>query len=544
MEPTLTLAMVLVVTSVLSVLAALLIAGALDRGRRPGSAAPLDRDAVFLIADGVVVDANDRGTALLATLRDRDLPGADGAAAPGGPAGSLQRLVHHLGPAFPDMAARLSAQAGGDDWVLSASDGSGLALRGSPIDGALRLVLTDAAPGPAGDDTVLLDRFSWRALNDELQVLRRTTDAAPAPAWRESADGQIVWANGAYLRLLADVGASGPFAWPLPALFGAAPGRGGRHSLAAGPGGRLRWFDLCPIDEGAGRLVFALPADDAQQAERARREFIQTLTKTFASLPIGLAVFDRTRRLQLFNPALTDLTRLEPEFLASRPGLDGFLNRMRDKRILPEPRDYRTWSRRLLDVETAAAGAAFEETWTLPDGRTFRVSAAPHPDGALAFLIEDVTSDMHLKRSFRAELDTGRAALDMVDTGLAVFSGTGDLVLTNAAFDRLWTLEGADTLAGVQFRDAVANWRDVTLDTGGDAGLWDRIAALGTGGAAEQRISGEMRLPDGEVLLVEGRAAAGGGVMLGFRIREQTLDLPPVAAPLPAADTLLRRARA
>jgi hypothetical protein len=66
-------------------------------------------------------------------------------------------------------------------------------------------------------------------------------------------------------------------------------------------------------------------------------------------------------------------------------------------------------------VETAANGAAFEETWALPDGRTFRVSAAPHPDGALAFLIEDVTSDTHLKRSFRAELDA-EPALDLPST--------------------------------------------------------------------------------------------------------------------------------
>jgi PAS domain-containing protein len=538
MEPTLTLALVLVVTSVLSVLAALLIASALDQRRARQAAGPACRDAVFLIADGLMVDANDRGTALLATLRDSDLRLAEGEADAGGPAGSLTRLVRHLAPAFPDLVARLGPVTQGEEWTLKASDSSGQILRGVAVGGALRLVLTDAEPESQADDTVLLDRFSWRALNDELQVLRRTTDAAPAPAWREGGDGKIIWANGAYLRLLADTGAAEPFVWPLPALFPASA-RAGRQSLAIGPGGRHRWFDLCPVEEGAGRLVFALPADDAQQAERARREFVQTLTKTFASLPIGLAVFDRTRRLQLFNPALTDLTRLEPEFLASRPGLEGFLNRMRDKRILPEPRDYRTWSRRLLDVETATNGAAFEESWALPDGRTFRVSAAPHPDGALAFLIEDVTSDTHLKRSFRAELDTGRAALDMVDMALSVFAGSGDLVLTNAAFDRLWTLEGADTLAGVQFRDAVANWRDVMLETGGDPGLWDRIGALAEGSAPDGRVQGTMRLPDGEVLRVEARTGVGGGVMLGFQTAEPALDLPST----PTRE-MLRRARA
>jgi len=249
-------------------------------------------------------------------------------------------------------------------------------------------------------------------------------------------------------------------------------------------------------------------------------------------------VFDRTRRLQLFNPALADLTRLEPEFLASRPGMDGFLNRMRDKRILPEPRDYRTWSRRLLDVETAAVGSAFEEIWALPDGRSFRVSVAPHPDGALAFLLEDVTSDTRLKRSFRAELDLGRAALDMAETALAVFSPSGDLAITNAAFDRLWTLEGADTLSGVQFAEAVSNWREIAAETGSDTALWDMIADLARSGALSGQIGGQIMLPDGETLSVAARAAPGGGVVLGFT---QTTPHPALAT---TARRPLQRVRA
>lgn len=527
MEFSLSLALVLVTTSVLSALSALLIAAALD-GRRRGEGAATGREAVFLLAERGVIDANRRGTALLDTLRAREGEGAEGAT-------DWQRLLTFLGPMFPDLADRLSDagpnDAGPDagDWTLKAADGSGLVLRGSAFAGSVRLSLSE--PARAGDDeeTLLVDRLGWRATLDELEVLRRTADLAPTPAWRESPEGEIVWANGAYLRLLARTGFEGPLVWPLPALFGAgdAPMAGlARRSLAAGPGGRLAWFDVIEVEDRGGRLFHALPADEAQKAERTRREFVQTLTKTFATLPVGLAVFDRTRRLQLFNPAIIDLTRLEPEFLASRPGLDGFLNRMRDKRILPEPRDFRAWTRRLLDVETAAAGTGFEETWLLPDGRSFRVSAAPHPDGALAFLIEDITSDTSLRRSLRAELDTGQAALDMVETALAVFSPAGDLVLTNAAFDRLWTLEGAETLAGVRFLDAVANWREA-----GDAPeLWDRIAALVRPGAPEAEVTGEMRLPEGDRLRVRARPAMGGAMLLAFQLLEppQQATRPPV----------------
>ena len=534
MDSGLVFPLVLVAASVLSVIAALLIAAAVER-RHDGAGAPArdEAEAVFLLGDRTVLDANDRGFALLGTLASQPLflPGGSPLT---GPAASWQRLTRHLAERFPGLMARLT-EGTATAWQLVSEADPNLRLEGKPAHGALRLILRDTSVADDQDRAVHVDQLGWRALNDELDALRRATDRSPVPAWREAADGRIVWANGAYLALAADGGAADPLGWPLPALFPADRSGSLRQSVA-GSGGRLRWFDLSILDEGAGRLIFALPADEAQKAERARREFVETLSRTFATLPIGLAVFDRARRLQLFNPALTDLTGLEPEFLAARPGLEGVLNRMRDKHVMPEPRDYRAWTRRLLDVEAVATGAGFEEVWALPDGRSYRVSAAPHPDGALAFLIEDITSDIRARRNFRAELDTGRAALDLVDEAVAVFGATGDLVLTNRAFDRVWTLEGADSLVGVQLHEAVANWRQA----GGDPGLWDRILALAAPGTAPSpEAQGVMQLEDGEVFDVRARPAPGGGVMIGFA----PLNPAParrLAAPGPA----LRRATA
>jgi PAS domain-containing protein len=533
MEPSLALPLVLVASSVLSVLAALLIATALDRRRVSAAGPPAGAEAVFLVADDAVLDANDRGLALLETLARQDraaAASADGSPPPGGPEASWRRLRRHLAPRFPDLAARLADRFGGV-LQLVADDGSGLVLEVEAAGGALRLTLRDSGTVAERDSVLRIDPLSWRALNEELELLRRANDLAPVPAWREAPGGRIIWANGAYLRLLAEQGVGDAPGWPLPQLFAAERGTAGsRQCLPAGPGARPRWFDLVTVAEpgtAGTQLVFALPADEAQRAERARRDFVQTLTKTFATLPVGLAVFDRVRRLQLFNPALADLTGLEPEFLASRPGLEGVLNRMRDKHVMPEPRDYRAWTRRLLDVEAVAAGAGFEETWALPDGRSFRVSAAPHPDGALALLIEDITSDIRLKRSFRAELDTSRAALDLIDEGIAVFGPSGQLVLTNDAFDRIWALDGADSLAGVSFAEAIANFRQA----GGEPDLWDRISRLAGPGHPGAEVSGRMVLADGESFTVRARRAAGGGVLLGFSAPDRHRAAAKVAGP-------------
>ena len=498
MPSSLLFALVLVATSALTVAGVLMLAGALRKtpGLRRKAALGTQSDAAFLFDGALLIDATPRGAALLATLRTPSQTD------------DWQQLTRFLAQDFPGLDAVLSDLRRLRHSRIASASGAAVDLVLDWQDGLLRLTLAESTEA---DSAVQLDRLSLRAMQEELAFLRQMTESAPFMMWREGPQGQITWANGAYMQRLtsADL-ADGP-GWPLPRLIAADAPR--RVELPAV--GRLgpAWVDVLRLPDAAGVLAFALPADEAQHAERTRRDFVQTLTKTFATLPIGLAVFDRTRRLQVFNPALTDLTNLEPEFLLSRPGLEGFLNRMRDKHVLPEPRDYRAWSRRLLEIETSAHAGTFEETWSLPTGQTFRVSANPHPDGALAFLIEDITSETHLTRNVRAGMDTSQSVLNLLDQAIAVFAPNGQLVLTNTAFSRLWTLEGEETLSAVTLDEAIENWRD-SCD---DPDLWARIARLAGPGLAESDpVRGRMRLLDGDSFWVEARRTATQAVMISF----------------------------
>ena len=524
MTETFAFALVLVGTSALTVVAVLLIAAALRRPGRPAQTArPTAEDAAFLFDGGALIDASPRGHALLESLRARNAHCDD-----------WQSLTRFLLPDFPDLLAQLADLPENRRLRLPAA-ASGIEVLAEWLGGAIRLTLFDTRAESTG---ITLDRLSYHALQDELTLLRRLSESAPLPLWREGAGGVVTWANGAYLERLAQGPGGTAMAWPLPPLFPAGnPGPPHRVALPAPAGGRQAWFDVARLTDGDGVLAYALPADEAHQAERTKRDFVQTLTKAFATLPIGLAVFDRTRRLQMFNPALTDLTGLEPEFLLSRPGIEGFLNRMRDKRVLPEPRDFRAWSRRLLDIETVAPQGQFEETWNLPSGQTFRVSANPHPDGALAFLIEDITSETHLTRNVRAEMETSQSVLNLLDDAIAVFAPSGQLVLTNAAFSRLWTLDGEESLGAVTLSEALENWRD----TGGDPSLWARITTLARPGQSERAVvQGPMTLADGECLTVEARRTSTGALMISFahplgRLAEPTPGQTPRAQVLRAS---------
>lgn len=507
MESSLVSALVVLGSSAITALAVVLIgAGLVRTPARPGRAelGPNRLDAVFLFSDDVMIDANDRGEALLASL--------SGA---GGDASAWSRLSRYLAAAFPDLAERMRTLAQQRRLDFAASDGSGLTLRAEWLDGTARLTLADTAAEEGG---VMLDRLSHRALEEELAVLRRVCDLSPILTWRENAQGQVIWANGAYLHHLVEAGSGGAVSWPLPRLFATgAPGEAQRVSLPL-PGGRQAWFDLQRAADEKGQLVFALPADAAHQAERTKRSFIQTLTKTFATLPIGLAVFDRQRRLQLFNPALTDLTGLEPEFLLSRPGMEGFLNRMRGKRVLPEPRDYANWARRLLEAEQVGESGEFEETWSLPAGQTFRVSVRPHPDGALAFMIEDISSEVHQSRNFRAELETGQAALNLLDAAVVVFAANGQTVLTNAAYAQLWEKPEAEAQAAVTLQAALEDWKAGC----GDSEIWAQLAELGQKRSGRESLVGQVRLRDGRAFILRARRAGNGTLLCAFE---------PVTAP-------------
>jgi PAS domain-containing protein len=471
-------AVVLTATSFSVATAALLVGHGLLR-RLSGPAAPLwegaeTDDPVFLFDNDRLVDATDSARALLAA----------GPPTPGGTSDYAQ-LTACLASRFPDLARAMTGLAQAGRLRLAAARGEALVLHAEWRNGLARLSLENT-----GDDAapVMVDRLSLRCAEEELALLRAITDASPVPIWRETEDGDIVWANRAYLDIvLAGLPDGNAHTWPLPRLFQSlaegGDGTGSTRRLAAtGDAAREHWFDVHFSTQESGMTAWALPADAIMRAEQRLREFTQTLTKTFAHLPIGLAVFDGRRRLQLFNPALTDLTRLEPEFLIARPSLEVFLDRLRDQQMIPEPQDYRGWRRELTELENAAASGRYEETWTLPSGQVFRVTGRPHPDGAVAFLFEDITAEVSLTRRFRAEIETGQDALDALEEAVAIFSSSGHMVLANKAYGSLWGIDPMRSVSQTGLPEAMRGWQ---ARAGGGA-HWARLrAAVGSGGQRE-----------------------------------------------------------
>lgn len=474
-----------------------LVAAFSARLRRGAGPAPLDESAAaeFLIDGASVKPLTEEARHLLAAL------------APGG--SRLAALGRHLAADCPDLADDL------ETLVLYGSpfrhqclraDGTALEIIGEPRGGAARLSIR-----PASEDARALreTRAALARASEERDFLRGVLDRAPVLAWSQAPDGQVSWANAPY-RERFDPGAAMLPGHRIPDAFGrtveevplTARGGGGSRRRIAIPGAddaAPAWFEVSRAAGPAGEaLGFALDAGEIVAAEASLRRFVETLTETFAHLPIGLAVFDKNRRLGLFNPALTDLVKIDAVWLAGRPSLRDFLERLRETRQMPEQKDFASWRRKLSELEEGAREGTCEENWVLPSGKVFRVTGRPHPQGALAFLFEDISATIMLERRYRSELELGQATLDRLSEAVAVFDASGMLAFVNSAFERLWRLDPMSRLDGPGIAEMTALWAGRCAPSP----VWSRIAEFATAGEARSAWSDEVATCDGRRLAV------------------------------------------
>jgi PAS domain-containing protein len=371
------------------------------------------------------------------------------------------------------------------------------------IDGITRVVLVD-------------DAASGIREGGNVHVLRRALNDAPYPAWRIDREGRVIWFNKAYADLFAQVREGSPAVDTQ--IFGAThagktPNTTVRASILPRAGEKAVWFDVTMRADGDDRMFHAVDVSAVVKAEIAQRNFIQTLAKTFAQLSFGLAIFDRNRQLALFNPALIDLTGLSGEFLSARPSLTSFFDALRENRTMPEPKNYGTWREKVAELDAGARHGTYQETWTLPSGATYRVNGRPHPDGAIAFLFEDISAEVGLTRRFRAELELAHAVMDQIEDAMVVFSPSGRMKASNRAYRKLWKTDPDASLSEVSVVDAMRIWHDV----GGPSPVWGELRDFVLGRDDRTPWTATITPRAGSPILCLIDPIAGGATMIRFR---------------------------
>ncbi|MEX0348302.1 MAG: PAS-domain containing protein [Paracoccaceae bacterium] len=368
---------------------------------------------------------------------------------PKDPVADWETLHAHLSvdfPGFPDSPEIVRKH--GEIRVPPIDGGNQTEVFCEWIDGVTRVELRAARPDAACDETA---------------PMQRAMEKAPYPVWYLDGFNRVKWCNTAYSVLARKVRDDRPRLeepfFPDPQSLGAL-GRKKRLTIETENGQHKLWYDLTALEQQGGYLCYAVDAHAVVEAEIARRDFVQTLSKTFAQLSTGLAIFDRNQKLALFNPALTDLTALPIDFLSGRPSVASFFDRLRNNNMMPEPKSYSSWRHQMDALLEAAANGHYQETWSLPSGSVYSVSGRPHPDGAVAFLFEDITAEITLTRRFRADMELGQTILDHLNEAISVFSADGTLSYCNRAFRTLWEVDPDESFDQTSVLDATRIWQE------------------------------------------------------------------------------------
>ena len=461
-----------------------------------------DFRSIFLFEGTDLVDASPSAESILA-----DAPAAET---------DWIRTITALAPRFPRLGETLDRINEVETVSLRSFDGASQ-LSAEIIGGRVRIAITELADGPS---YVKLDPGVFRTVLREIDILRSVSSRIPFPVWRQTRAGEITWANRAFVDLGRAAAKDYPTeTWPPPAIFPAATLAelsrelgSRRQAVTCVKTGQETWFE-CSSTEIDGEILFtAVNIDATVTAEKQLREFMQTLTKTFSHLTTGLAVFDRHRRLALFNPALTELTGLPVDFLAARPTLYSVLDRLRDRRMIPEPKDYGSWRRQIAQLEAAAIDGTYSETWSLPENRTYRVTGRPHPGGALAFLMEDISAEMSLTRRFRTEMELGQAVIDALDDAIIVFAPNGTLSMVNRAYQKLWQTDVSDSVDLPTVTEISRHWMKASEATP----VWGDVREFVLHASDRTTWSDEVLLMDGTRLLCQVSPLTGRSTMVRF----------------------------
>ena len=494
------------VVAILGFLIAALAAAQWLRARARLREALLARDAIEQSRAALAAVLDTVPVAALWWRRDGSQEIAVGAVPGSGSGAPYSRFLAALTPAD---AARVSPVVG-----RLRESGAPFTERVSLTDGPEYRI--DGALTASGDSVLWLSDVS-QARAAELSgntaaaaaaALRQAFNAIPLPVWRRDRTLRLIDCNNSYAGALDSlretVLGDGR---ELAAEAGREKARALARAAAAGTikserrhiviGGSRRLLEVCELPDGAGGTIgFAVDRTDLESAESELARHINAHGQVLENIHAAVAIYGPDKRLSFFNSAFAQLWSVEEDWLAGHPSLDEVLERLRERRRIPEFADFRMFKRQQVGLFTSLIEPQ-HELMHLPDGRTLSVSMSPHPLGGLLFVYEDVTDRLALERSYNTLIEVQRETLDNLYEAIALFGSDGRLKLHNPAYRKIWGLSETDLEGEPHISDVVEATRSYYDDGGDWPAMRQQIIANIT---AQEPTNGLLDRRDGSVL--------------------------------------------
>ncbi len=339
------------------------------------------------------------------------------------------------------------------------------------------------------EHTKLLQTF------DTVQAL---FEAVSMPIWLRDGTGQLIWANKAYAGAVdakdgIDAVSKGTSLFDknerdaITATHRDDPVY--RSRIPAIVSGDRKMLEVVDVAMAHGSAGIATDMNEIEQAHSRLRKTIESHARTLDQLATAVAIFDSSKHLRFFNSTFQQLWGVDPGFLHGEPDHSTFLNTLRKERKLPEQPDWKKWKDELFEVYQAVEPQEF--WWYLPDGRTLRVIANPHPHDGVTWIFENVTDQIELESRYNSLIRIQGETLDHLSEAVAVFGPDGKLRLSNPAFQALWELKDLQLEESAHISEIVSHCAE-NVD---NADVWDDLQTAITGlkderGALKGRMEG------------------------------------------------------
>ena len=363
-------------------------------------------------------------------------------------------------------------------------------------------------------------------------LLKQAFDALPFPVWMRGEDLQIAACNPAYAKAVRAGSPEQAVLLGGELVYEEAPRKAKVLAVAARTSGKEnKTGEFVVIDVKRRRVeVSETPLPARASGKRGTIGFVRDVTRerelednlkshiashnsVLEHLKTAIATFDVNMRLQFYNTSFMNLWDLEAEWLDKSPTYSHILDMLREKRRLPENRDFNAYKTREIKFFTSLVSTT-EDILHLPSGVTLRRMLTPHPQGGLLITYEDVTGHLTMERSMTMLNETQYTVLNNLREAVLLFGSDGRLRLANAAYLNLWQIGDPDfntpplTVVEViekqkPFFENEDNWETL------------KEQLLGVATAHTGEIFQILR-PDGKVLEFSAAGLPDGGVFVSF----------------------------
>ncbi|BBL52771.1 alkaline phosphatase [Bartonella quintana] len=331
----------------------------------------------------------------------------------------------------------------------------------------------------------------------ELRMQRNLLDLIQEPVWIQDCEGKVCFINRAFREMTGFREDSNK----VVDLFNETTQRQTdetetifQEHVHTVIGGERYRFHLTRITTTEGMAAFARDDSAYENLSNELRRVLQSHCETLDQISTAVAIFDTNQKLKFCNHAFKILWPLENSFLESEPSHTLLLERLREKGLIGENPDWRTWKEELFKAYRQTESN--QQIWNLPDGRTVRVISSPHPQGGVTWLYENLTEKIDLERRYNTLIKIQGETLDKLSEGVVVFATDGRLRLSNPALSKLWSLPYNLLVEGTHITQLQSYCSPLTVGK-----EWDWFTKFITG-FAEKRdtYSGRMDLKNGMII--------------------------------------------